>query len=249
MIFAQRMYYNTDIQPGQWTENAHHVAIAAYDLSNVVYTTPVPENVEKGTKMEQEARKTDRRVQKTKRAIRCAFAELLAAKDIDDITVKDIADLADINRKTFYHHYSGIYQITEEIENEILSAFESALAGADFRQCLQNPYPIFEKLTVIVNSDMDFYGHLLNMKGNAGLTGKIIALLKAKAGEAFESQIKADSWLREMVTEYVISGMIAVYRNWFNSDRQRSVEELSYIIGTLCFSGIAGLAEGSSGWA
>ena len=96
---------------------------------------------------------------------------------------------------------------------------------------------------------MDFYGHLLNMKRNTGLTDKIITLLKAKAGEAFESQINADAWMREMVTEYVISGMIAVYRNWFNSDRQRSVEELSYIIGTLCFSGIAGLTEGSSGWA
>ena len=47
-----------------------------------------------------EEKKTDRRVIKTKRAIRNAFAELLSHKDINDITIKDIADTADINRKT-----------------------------------------------------------------------------------------------------------------------------------------------------
>ena len=44
--------------------------------------------------------KQDRRVMKTKKAIRSAFARLLAEKDIDRITVKDIAEAADVNRKT-----------------------------------------------------------------------------------------------------------------------------------------------------
>ena len=41
----------------------------------------------------------ERRVRKTKRAIRNAFAALLAEKDVNQITVKDIAERADINRK------------------------------------------------------------------------------------------------------------------------------------------------------
>ena len=37
-------------------------------------------------------KKVDRRVIKTKRAIRDAFAKLLTIKNIDAITIKDIAD-------------------------------------------------------------------------------------------------------------------------------------------------------------
>ena len=48
--------------------------------------------------------KTDLRVIKTKKAIRNAFAELLSEKDIQKITIKDIADTAVINRKTFYNY-------------------------------------------------------------------------------------------------------------------------------------------------
>lgn len=57
--------------------------------------------------MEKSEKKTDRRVIKTKKAIHMAFVKLLSQKSVNEITVKDIADEADINRKTFYNYYSG----------------------------------------------------------------------------------------------------------------------------------------------
>ena len=54
--------------------------------------------------MEPANRKSDLRVIKTKRAIHTAVAELLTEKDMDDITVTDIASRAIINRKTFYNN-------------------------------------------------------------------------------------------------------------------------------------------------
>ena len=46
--------------------------------------------------MENILKKEDRRVVRTKRSIRSAFAELLSEKDYNDITVTDIAERADI---------------------------------------------------------------------------------------------------------------------------------------------------------
>ena len=80
----------------------------------------------------QEEKKLDRRVIKTKKAIRNAFAKLISEKDINKITIKDIADTADINRKTFYNYYSGVYEIIEEIEKELVGEFEDLLSGNDF---------------------------------------------------------------------------------------------------------------------
>lgn len=193
--------------------------------------------------MEEAERKPDRRVLKTKKAIRNAFAELLSEKNINDITIKDIADAADINRKTFYNYYHGVYQIVDEIEDEIVGSFETALKDVDFKKCIQNPYIIFEKLTTIINSDMDFYGHLLKMDANANLISKISVSLKAEVKKNFSSQIEMENKKLDVMADYAIWGMIAVYQSWFNSDRSQSIEEVSQIVSTMCFMGISGMVE------
>ncbi|MBN4948821.1 TetR family transcriptional regulator, partial [Staphylococcus aureus] len=47
----------------------------------------------------------DRRIRKSQVAMRNAFIELLHQHQLEEITVQQIADLADVNRSTFYTHY------------------------------------------------------------------------------------------------------------------------------------------------
>ena len=58
----------------------------------------------------------DIRVKKTKRAIQKAFIALLREKPIEKITVKEIAERAEINKTTFYSHYETLDALTAEIE-------------------------------------------------------------------------------------------------------------------------------------
>ena len=71
--------------------------------------------------------KTDPRIRKTRTSIRNAFIEMMKKKDYDAITVTDIAENAEINRKTFYAHYETkeqIYtQIVEEMFLDLLDTF------------------------------------------------------------------------------------------------------------------------------
>lgn len=71
--------------------------------------------------------KNDRRVKKTKRAIQNAFAELMLEKRIQDITVQELVDKADIHRATFYSHYHDIYDLYEQIECDMISEFSSIM--------------------------------------------------------------------------------------------------------------------------
>lgn len=191
--------------------------------------------------MKETERKTDRRVLKTKKAIRNAFAGLLSEMNINDITVKEIADAADINRKTFYNYYSGVHQVIDEIEDEIIRSFEAAIKDVDFKKCMQNPYIIFERLTEIINSDMDFYGHLLKMNANVNLISKIVSTLKDRLKKSFSSQIEIETIKLDIMADYTVSGMVTVYQNWFNSDRSQSIGTISQIVSTMCFEGIAGM--------
>jgi len=188
-------------------------------------------------------KRTDRRIIRTKKAIRNAFAELLSEKNINQITIKDIADKADINRKTFYNYYSGIHQIVDEIENEIVCTFEATLKDINVNEDIKNPYVIFSKLTTIINSDLDFYGYLVKTDSNSNLISKIVVSLKEKIKESILTQIETDEVKINLIADFIISGMLAVYQNWFNSNRSIAIEKISDDVSMLVFHGINGLLK------
>ena len=190
--------------------------------------------------MTTEKHATDRRVIRTKKAIKSAFARLLTEKDINDITISDIAAVADINRKTFYNYYSGVHEVIDEIENDIISHVDEALTDIDFKSSLESPYRIFEKLTAIINTDMDFFGYLLSMNSNVSLSSKIVELLTMKVRALLKRTIEIEDDRLDLMLVFMISGMVAVYKQWFNSDRSEPVEELSRRMNVLAFKGLNG---------
>ena len=190
--------------------------------------------------MENTAHKPDRRVARTKKAIKNAFAELMSEKEISEITVKDIAETADVNRKTFYNYYNSVYDIVNEIENELVLAFDNVLSNIDFKQEMKNPHGIFEKLTGVINQDFDFYSRLMKMNHNANLMQKLYVALKDRMKASFLSQTEIEEPQLDIVVNYMISGMLSVYQSWFNSDRAESIEELSKTVSIMTFSGING---------
>lgn len=62
----------------------------------------------------------DMRVVKTRRAIRNALIELAEEKDVDKITVKELCERAEISKPAFYSHYGNIYDVVDEVENEVV---------------------------------------------------------------------------------------------------------------------------------
>ena len=191
--------------------------------------------------IESAPRKTDRRVIKTKKAIRSAFSHLAAEKNISDITVKDIAERADINRKTFYNYYDGVYQVIDEIENELITAFATALSEIDFTVVINNPSLLFDRLTNNISRDIDFYSHLAKREENSSLIRKIINTLKDKLKQSVSSQITVSPELLDIVADYTVGGLVAVYQSWFASRRKVPLETLSQIVSTLTFEGVNGI--------
>ena len=62
----------------------------------------------------------DRRTRRTKKLLTEAFIELLSVKKLNEITVKELCDKADVNRGTFYLHYQDIYDLKRQIETDLL---------------------------------------------------------------------------------------------------------------------------------
>jgi AcrR family transcriptional regulator len=63
--------------------------------------------------------KEDLRVKRTKKALAEAFVNLLKAKPLDDITINELCETADVRRATFYKHYNDKF--------DFIAAFTGAL--------------------------------------------------------------------------------------------------------------------------
>lgn len=65
---------------------------------------------------------------RSKELIRQALITLLdKEKDISDISVTDIVKVANINRGTFYNHYSNVIEVIEEMEQELFEELLSCI--------------------------------------------------------------------------------------------------------------------------
>ena len=67
--------------------------------------------------------KDRRSVRRTKRLLKASLIDLLQTKGITKISVSELAQAADINRGTFYLHYRDIYDLLDELENDIAKDF------------------------------------------------------------------------------------------------------------------------------
>lgn len=112
--------------------------------------------------------KQDIRVERSKDAIKKAFVELMKRRTYEEITVKDLAEEARINRKTFYAHYETKQMLFEtmmrEMFDDICSCFmyekqtsEGELAGEllreDIRRFLQVTEKYREQLDVMITDE------------------------------------------------------------------------------------------------
>jgi AcrR family transcriptional regulator len=73
----------------------------------------------------------DLRVKRSQAAIRAAVVSLLSEKPTQDITAKDVAERALINKKTFYAHYPSVRAVLQEIENDAVSEVSGIVESGD----------------------------------------------------------------------------------------------------------------------
>jgi AcrR family transcriptional regulator len=188
--------------------------------------------------MNEHIEKKDRRIGKTLKSIRDALMNLLEEKDVSQITIKELAECANINRKTFYMHYSSIDDILDKIENETIEKFLLILDKCDFFHDQFNEYAFFTSLNDVINEDFDFYQKLIHANSYNFLLIKVKKILKDTLIERFYKKLNNDKEVLNLYAEFTASGIMSMYLEWFNIDSKLSLEDLAKAASNIAFKGI-----------
>ncbi len=168
-------------------------------------------------------KKVDRRILRTKTAIRTAYLQLFSEKESAKITVTEIAERANVDRKTVYNYYASVSDILNELNNEMLTEFERE---AEHLVGERAPKPYFDALKRLIESNMDKIG-LIMLSNDATVGYKIIDFLQRWLQEALRVNEQLPGERIALVAEFIIAGAFSIYRTWFNTGKKKSLDEIT----------------------
>ena len=167
--------------------------------------------------------KQDRRIRKTKAVLKSALLSLMAKKNINHITVKELCEKADINRGTFYLHYKDTLDLLEQIEDEILQNLSDYLAipeGEILSLSEDNLRDIFQ----FVRDNSDFCQVMLTEKGEIGFVRKLVDFLSHRF-TAYCENIK----VAEHYYCFMIHGFLGIIGDWLSSGMTETIDNMAKI--------------------
>ena len=181
----------------------------------------------------------DRRVRKTRQQLQHCLAVLLKEKKIQEITVREITEMADLNRGTFYLHYKDVFDLLEKVELELLDELDSTLQKYQASDLHPKLSLIFTDLFVCVQENAEMVQILLGENGDLNFVNQVKERVREKClkdwFELFNSQ---DSQLFDAFNAFVVSGCLGLVTYWLQNGMKESPKELAQIAEQIMMHGI-----------
>lgn len=165
----------------------------------------------------------DLRTKRTRLSIQNAFLELRKQKPLEKISVKELAELAYINKATFYTHYHDIFDLADQMENEY---FDRILDENSYLDTLiTNPSLAVQSLTFALSNSLDTSNILFSGSRQGYYAQKLNLALRKVIDKQYPEKINDLQW--NVVITILIQGCyhaVSVYSN------EKNTEELTRII-------------------
>ncbi|PEE73324.1 TetR/AcrR family transcriptional regulator [Priestia megaterium] len=158
--------------------------------------------------------KVDRRVQKSQEAIKNAFIELMSEKNLDQITIKDISDRANVGRRTIYDHYMDKFDLLDRLIEEHINALRKLCESAaelDFKEGNLMWFEYFER-------NYSFFSTMLTSKGAPVFRSHFLKFVI----EELEADVDITKGInkglnKELVLKFFGAAIVEIVESWFTN--------------------------------
>ncbi|MBR5321333.1 MAG: TetR/AcrR family transcriptional regulator [Clostridia bacterium] len=184
----------------------------------------------------------DIRVKRTKKLLRKGVAELGKTKSVNKITVKELTDLVEINRGTFYLHYKDVYDLVDSIEDELCEEFNQKVFAITPDDILQRPVDVLETFFEYFRVNKDIFTVLTGENGDAKFVYRFGEMTKAKTLELFKNVFPNMSMEKfDFTYDYSRFGFVGILNCWSTKYTHLSSKEIAEKALALHLSGLWGI--------
>ena len=178
----------------------------------------------------------DRRVRKTRRQLRECLITLLKEKKVQDITVRELTDMADLNRGTFYLH---VFDLLEKTEAELQEDFNQLVCKHDAVDLKQRPSVIFNEIYSLVYDNADLIEILLGENGDLNFVNRLKQLIREKCLKDWMEVFRSGNAAAfDAFFSFIVSGCIGLVQYWLQTGLKETPEQMAKLTEHIITKGI-----------
>ena len=175
-----------------------------------------------------------RRTRYTRRAMQDALIELLRNQPLGSITVKALCERADVNRSTFYAHYTSIEDLLHDIEDETMAWVTAALDQLLAQPDSAGIEHVIERICQYIADNRKHLQVLMSPKADIGFQQQLLGLIYSRQIVAEQLQPAANDPVEaQMRMRFAVSGSIGLLQYWLATDLAASPESVAHTIFTM----------------
>ena len=168
----------------------------------------------------------DLRLQRTINSIYHAFEELICEKEYPKITVKELAQRAQINKKTFYRYYPTLDDLLHEMQAQYAKEFIEEVKDYRYPDDLDKEIAAFFEFSA---KQGEAYDRITVSAGDSSYTGirreMINEVMHKTWGQSPSFNLMSD-WQKQFLFTFVESTGLDIYRAWVLSDKKEPLEQV-----------------------
>lgn len=168
--------------------------------------------------------KEDRRVRKTKRALREGLAEFLTEKNIQNITVRELTEKVDIHRSTFYANFTDIYDLYSQIEEATIQEINNIFS----ENYTVDSKTFFEILFKYISENRQVCRMFLGKNVSSTFYSRLTDLLKEACLACWRDEYGFTGIAVELdyYAHFYLSGSLAVVGKWAEGNSEYPAEQI-----------------------
>ncbi len=182
--------------------------------------------------------KENRKVRYSKMVLKESLIKLMKQKPISRITITEICEEADLNRATFYAHYTDQYELLKQIEQELVDDINQYLADYSFREKGSESFELMEQIFEYIKENSEVCSVLLSENGDKNFQKDVLAIVKHQCITEWTSNT-VNKDIAEYIYDYATNGSLGIILKWIQEGMVRSTGEMAEIIIKLTDRGIS----------
>lgn len=189
-----------------------------------------------------ERQKSDRRTKYTKMVLKESLMKLMQQKPLAKITIKELCETADINRCTFYAHYTDQYDLLRQIEDEMLKEVEEMLSNYSYRTDQTEAYQMLERIFIYVAENREICALLLSDQGDAAFQKRLMKIAQHQQVQNWSLKKGMDAETAEYIYLFSVNGSIGLVQSWLKNGLNKSPAEIAEMVTKLTNCGLSAFA-------
>lgn len=177
--------------------------------------------------------KLDRKKRYTRMVLQDSLIELMKEKPISKITIKELCEHADINRTTFYAHYTDQYDLLRKIEDETLAWAKEMLTTLQGKTDKQEALQVLEEVFHYFVQNSSHLQVLMSEQGDIHFQKQLFTLIYQESGINVSTDPNGNMDTLESYFIFIVTGSVGLIQHWLKHGLNKSAKEMAEIIYTM----------------